>query len=133
MFEVIEFDATGIDMNKTYSLMPDGKYRLTIKSVEQSVTKKGYTMFTVVFECEEPDYLGSRVYHNVVVIPKGQKGEGMALSFLKAIGEPWEGKIQINPNNWLEKSAFAFVTQETYNQKTRNKIANFLGEDEVPF
>jgi hypothetical protein len=33
----------------------------------------------------------------------------MAIHFLKCIGEPWEGKIKVNPNNWFGKTLKAKV------------------------
>lgn len=81
-------------------------------------------------------------FHWVVFIPKGKPGEGMAINFLKHIGEPWEDDFIVEPENWVGKKFRAMVKVEKDDQGTlRNGIRYLVDESteatkedsEVPF
>lgn len=78
----------------------------------------------------DAEFDGERIFHTVTFMPKDKKGAGMAIHFLKTIGQPWEGEFQVDSKNWINKRFMGYVVQDEYNGKTRNKIGEIkpLGE-----
>ncbi len=134
-----DHDATGVTMGTKFAPVPIGIYTLAITKAEEKVTKKGLPMVAV--ECEIDDagpFLGRKVWHNVTFIPANNPGDGMCLEFLKNIGEPYEGKITVNPENWIGRTfKCKLKVEKDLKGNDRNAIAYLLDEkqasDEVPF
>lgn len=140
------YDSTGIPAEGEYPVAPEGIYELVIVKVKD--TKEGQPWKTsngddyVSVECEinTGEWAGKKVWHGVTFMEdKTRKGAGMALNFLKAIGEPWEGKFDINTDNWSGRIFRAKLKIGRDNQgRNRNEIAYVISEDklesdEVPF
>jgi hypothetical protein len=69
---------------------------------------------------------------------KHSKGAGMAIQFLKFIGEPWEGKFDIDTDRWINKRFKAKVRiGKDMQGRPKNEIAWLIdpnaSEEEVPF
>jgi len=139
---MVEYDATGVTLGKKErQLLPDGWYKFRIRDVKEAHSQRGHYMAKVT--CEVVDnllYNGTWVFHNVTFVPPGEKGAGMAINFLKVIGEPWEGKIDIQISHWLGAKFEGRVTTTEYEGKKRNEIADIkvVGEkeetkDDIPF
>lgn len=136
-----QYDSTGVNMDSNFSVVPEGIYNLQIVDVKEKVTKNGDPM--VAARCEvinSKEHNGSVIWHNVTFLAKTSKGAGMAVHFLKTIGEPFEGKFVVEPNNWLLKNFTAQVrVGKDLNNKSRNEIAYILSKEEektteeVPF
>lgn len=133
-------DSTGVDPNSTVALMPDGWYTMKITEAEEMTSKKGNPM--ILAKCSpvnEPDYKDASIWHYVVFIPKDQKGAGLSVMFRTAINVPCGGDDVVDAEDWVGKKFSAYVMQETYEGKTRNKFQSVKSldeaqkEEEVPF
>jgi len=146
------FNAKGIKMDEA-AVAPEGVYTLQIKKASDfdkegnpRITKNGDPYVSVKCEIDDTgEWLGTTVFHNVTFLPKEKKGAGMALQFLKAIGEPYEGVFDVEPDNWIGKRfrAKLKVTKDL-NGRPKNEIAYLIvdqinsetrpvSDEEVPF
>lgn len=134
-----------------FQLLPNGNYILEITDYQEGFTSKGDPKVTVDFIVRKPNqYDGSPIkFHNVVFIPKGRPGAGIAIHFLKCIGEPWEESetLDVDPARWMKKRIKAKVVTEEYKDKSgasrkKNVIKEIdppteseaqPGDDEIPF
>lgn len=147
---MFDYDATGIEPTTQgqAELLPKGWYAFEIIDF---VTNDGreYPMEGYTKEKKYPkvDFLAEvidssahdeeRIFHSVTFMPKEAKGSGMAIHFLKTIGEPYEGKIQPDCGNWVGKKFLGYVIADEYQGKKKNKISEIkLYEpkaDGIPF
>lgn len=145
------YSSKGVDVGGNV-IAPAGTYTLNVKRVfdtdkngNPKVTKNGDPMVSVLCEVDDVgEYLGATVFHNVTFMarnPDGtaKKGSGMAVHFLKSIGEPWEGDFEYDTDRWPGRAfrAKLKVTKDM-NGIPRNEIAYLIDEDrpqedEVPF
>ena len=72
---------------------------------------------------EDQRWKGKWVWHTVVFIPKGEKGDGMSVHFRKCIGMPYGANDLIDGMKWIGKRFMGKVTIEEYNGKKNNKIS----------
>jgi hypothetical protein len=112
-----KYDGTGVKVNDFVEI-PDGEYTLRIIEANQGMTKNGDDMVTVSFEIVGGDHNLEKInYHNVIFFKdKGSKGAGIALKFLKSIGEPCEGSFVWDEKNWIGKKLKGTVVQELATQ-----------------
>jgi len=116
--------------------MPEGEYVLTLTDTKTSKTKNGDPMVNVTFEVTGGEYDGRKVWHNVCFLPKENKGAGISKHFLKAIGQPFEGEVDVEPNDWRGAAIKAHLIITQYNGKDKNEIGEIIVEEntgEVPF
>lgn len=144
-----DYDATGIDMDQQFSnkLLPKGTYDFEIIEFVSKAGKQypleGYTKennypkVDLLVEVTTPgEFEGERLFHSVTFIPKGKPGEGMALHFLKAIGQPYEGKLTVDASQWVGGEFVGYVIEDEYQGKKRNKISQVIAKtksDALPF
>lgn len=136
------YDATGIDPNqKSFELLPDGKYTLRITKAAEATSKNGNLMAKLESEViNNIEHNGRKVFHNVTFLKPKDAGAGMAIHFLKTIGQPWEGKIEIDIPAW-EGATFtaklgkaSYVSSKTGETVWKNEIkAVEKSEDDIPF
>jgi len=136
----MEYDATGVSLDRPQrKLLEEGWYTFRIRDVKESKSKRGDFMAKVTCEVvENLLYTGTWVFHNVTFVPPTEKGAGMAVHFLKTIGEPWEGKIDIQIQHWLGAKFQGKVTITEYEGKKRNeitevKVVGEKSEEDIPF
>jgi hypothetical protein len=105
-FEILNFQAKdGTDYPK------DGK------------TKNGDPMVNFLAEVvDDEEFNGERVFHTVTFLAKDSPGAGMSVHFLKTIGQPWEGKFEVDSSQWIGKRFMGYVINEEYKGKMKNKI-----------
>lgn len=133
------YDATGIEPMGGFAPIPKARYLLRLESATPKRSKNGDPMVVVDFKVHEGRYAGRRLrFHNVTFLPAESKGAGMALHFLKTIGEPFEGPIDIAPERWIGKLLVGHVDQEPdFNGVIRNVVKDVEIYDEnaegVPF
>lgn len=138
------YDTTGINLGGGFEPVPEGVYTLIIREVadikdgQPWKTKNGDDYVRVTCEIDDVgEYLGKKVWYGVTIMDdKKRPGAGMAVHFLKTIGEPWDGPVQIDTDNWIGKTFKAKLKIIKDNQgKSKNEIAFILNQDEadVPF
>jgi hypothetical protein len=140
------YDANGVDPLTGFSLIAEGEYRLLITEVEESLSKSGRDMVNVTCEVVGGSFAGQKVWHRITCIPKGEKGAGFMLHFLHAIGEPYVGVFEWDPDQWVGKMFAAKIVHEVGTDGvTRAKVGTILieqtadekkkqtADDEVPF
>ena len=120
-----EFDASGIKPSGGFEPVPKGTYLLKIiKATEKRSKSAGYPQVVVDFEVQDKDYLGKKIrFHNVTFLPRDKEGAGMAIHFVKSIGEPFEGPLQIDATRWVGKLIIGSVDIEMdWNNFPRNAV-----------
>lgn len=112
-----DYDGTGVEVKgfSGFEPLPENVYDFQIVNFKEQLTKNGDQMVNVTLEVVESlQFNGRMVWHNVTFFPSNNKHAGIALHFLKCIGQPWEGKIAVNPENWIGKRIRAKVRPEKY-------------------
>lgn len=136
-----DFDGTGIDMDNQQfvnKLMPKGNYDYEIVEFTSKAgdaypkvgtTKNGDPKVDFLAEVITPgDYAGMRVFHSVSFLPAKKPdgtptpGAGMAVHFLKTIGQPFEGKFKVEPTAWVGARFKGYTIEDEYQGKRSNKI-----------
>lgn len=141
-----KYNSAGLDSDTTYPVAPAAQYWLTIKSVtdtkngEQWKTKNGDDYVSVECEIDDAgDWLGHKIWYGVwFAEDKSRPGAGMAIHFLKCLGEPWENEFEIDTDNWIGKRFKAMLKiGKDQNNKPKNEVAYVIDAsvdaDEVPF
>lgn len=115
--EIRDYDATNVKPTGGFDPVPMGDYTLVINAITEKTTRNGDPGYSLELEVVEPtQYANRKIWHFLTLLPfdvdgtgTAAKGAGMAIHFLKTIGEPWEGKIKVNPNNWFGRTLKAKV------------------------
>lgn len=112
-------------------LIPHGEYLLEIKDVVPGESKKGLPQLRFRFDLQDLardwDY-NDRVYHTITLIPKGEKGHGIAVHFLKNLGfKPDDkGVISFELEDFMGLRVAATVCQEKGSDgNTYNRVKDF--------
>lgn len=117
-------------------MIPPGYYNLVIREVEERWTKNNDPMIRALCSVSEPtsQFNGKNIYYNVPFIQPGKPGASIATHFLKVIGEPHEGKFDVDPENWIGKRFFAKVATDKVGNKEYVNIKSTMDPtDKVPF
>ena len=123
------YDAEGIPDPDTF-VIPDDIYTLRVKDVKMGRSKVkddgtgGYQQANVSLVVDDGERKNFPVnFHYVTFSPKTEKGAGMAIKWLKTIGEPWEGQFKVSPRNWIGKRLRGFLEAKEYKGKKNMKVA----------
>ena len=148
---MFRYDVMGVEPGNSIEAAPAGVYDLVIVKASDEkdgmprVTKNGDHYVSV--ECEianANEWLGKKVWTNVTFLGKDEngkpkKGAGMAIHFLKLIGQPWEAPFDVSPEDWVggKFRAKLIVTQDN-KDRPKNEIAYYIDEEKpkdesVPF
>lgn len=143
------YNSEGVKMEKEFSVAPEGDYLLKIVKasdqkkginggMEDRVTKNGDPYVNVECEIVDGEFEGNKVFHNVTfMLDKTKKGAGIAVHFLKTIGEPWEGDFEVEPERWIDNQFRAHLrVSKDLQGRPKNEIAFVLDDSkdaEVPF
>jgi hypothetical protein len=147
-----DFDTTGIPVDEKKSfekkLLPKGNYDFEIIEFAskagknypcEGVTKNGDPKVDLLVEVTtEGEFKGERLFHSVTFMSKDKPGAGMAVHFLKTIGQPYEGKVPVDPSAWAGSKFRGYVIQDEYQGKKGNKIKGVepiteVKDDSLPF
>lgn len=148
-----DFDGRGIiveDKQFVKKLMPKGNYDYEIVEFvskagdsypKEGKTKNGDPKVDFLAQVITPgEFEGERVFHSVAFLPKDKNGAGMAIHFLKTIGQPWEGKFKVDPQAWIGERFRGYTVQDEYNGQKNNKIKGIepigvptIGDSGLPF
>ena len=113
---MFSYDSRGVKPSTFNDPVPNGEYVLQITKAEEAQSRNGSPMVKLTCTVDSPDeYAGAVIFHYVTFLEKGSSGAGIALHFLKCIGEPYEeGDLEVNPKRWESKKFKAKVVQEPY-------------------
>lgn len=132
------------DKPVTFEPVPDGDYLLRVKKVPtHSLTGTNRDMLTLQLVIDEGEYEGKSVRYNLIFVPEfennePQKGHGMTVRALKAFGMPYDGDLDIEPNDYLDKVVRAHVkrvkddyyTKDPTKPVFKNEIGWFIVDDD---
>ena len=130
------YDSTGVEISTRFEPIPEGEYTLRIIRATSGETQNGHPKVTVDFEVAGGGPNSGREirFHTVTFLPKESKGAGMALHFLKTIGEPFEGKFKWDERKWIGKELRAQVVLEPGMKdpsKKYNRVKSVMPKDEA--
>lgn len=110
---------------RKFPTLPEGNYRIRIKSADKAQSKSGNDMLTLQF-----DVSGSSVtvYHYIVFLDdKPEITNRMLTQFFDSFKDIPEGDF--NMQNWIGKVGAAKIKNEEYNGNTNSKISYFISKD----
>ncbi len=120
------YDSTGVKPSAGFGVVPPGEYHMIITDYTEKLNKHGLPTYRIECQIDEIGKEG-RVWHNINILPRDNKGAGIALHFLKSIGEKWEGQVEIEADNWVGKRFYGFVTISKNNQdRDQNEITKLF-------
>ena len=120
---MFKYDTRGLKPWAGSYTVPAGKYKLRIIDTKEKQSTTGYDMVVVDFDIAEGPHTGRKImYHYVTFLPPENAGAGIALHFLKTIGQPYDGVFAINHMNWRGKHLMADIIEERYNGRVNNKL-----------
>lgn len=153
---MFDYDATGVEASSQgqSKLLPKKWFNFQIipfvtKDGSKEYPLEGYTkeknypkvdFLAEVIDDEE--FNGERVFHSVTFMPKETDGKptpgaGMAIHFLKTIGQPYEGKIKPDAQAWVGSKFMGYAITDEYKGKIKNKLGEIKvyepKKDGVPF
>lgn len=128
----VDFD--GVEMGSGGGV-PAGRYNLRIVSATEKVSKKGDPMVVVDYEVMDGPYAGRLVkFHYIVFFQdKTAKGAGMSKTFLKTIGLRYEGKINVDPSQWVGRCLIGKVVMEEGQDGNKYPRVKFVDEYETDY
>lgn len=114
-----------------FSPMKPGKYPVCIIEVKPGHSQKGDVMMDVHCVVDDGESKGRHLWNKVTFISEGRPGAGIAVHFLKTIGEPYEidKDFKVNARNWVGRRFTATVINDRYTHpvtmetKVTNKIS----------
>lgn len=129
---------------ETYDLIEPGYYVVQIENVEERETQRGARMLTCTYrilgKIEHGQFLklpGNLIFHNIVFPLDYDEPDKAAFmldrisNFLKIIGEPYKGKITINPANWHGKELGIKVKHQEWNGDTQHAVHYVLTKEKA--
>lgn len=134
---VIELDENLADVEAP-PLLPRGRYRSTIQSVEEKTSAKGNTYYSQLlaiapeeFPHDFPDDVypdGLTLYYNMIVKPKTQRQKYALKQWLGKIGAD-VNTTRIDPSEWVGKEVMVTIAHGKYNDQPREEIKSVEATD----
>lgn len=105
--------------------LPEGKYRVRIKSADKAKSSKGNDMLVLQFEVSGNKKI---LYHYIVFMPdKAEVTNRMLTQFFDSFKDIPEGDF--NMTNWIGKVGAVMIKHEEYNGNMRERISYFISAD----
>ena len=79
-----------------FSIVPEGKHILEIVETEEKTSANGDPQVIVTLEDEQ----NNTMRHFVTFLPVGNKGHGIGKHWLKCLNVPYDGDIEVEPEDW---------------------------------
>lgn len=118
-----------------YGLIEPGFYTVQIENAEERQTHRGARMITIMYRVLNKIEYGrfkrhpnNHLFHNIVFpLPDDEPDKAAFMldriaMFLKLIGEPYKGKITINPSNWHGKELAVKVKHQEWNGDMQHAV-----------
>ena len=110
------------ESNSEFQVIPEGEYRIRIKSADKAVSKSGNDMLKLVFEVSG---YNSQLFHYIVFMPdRPEITNRMLTQFFDSFKDIPEGEF--DTNKWIGKVGACKVKHEEYNGKQSAKIHYFI-------
>lgn len=110
------------ESNSEFQVIPEGEYRIRIKSADKQVSKSGNDMLKLTFEVSG---YNSLLFHYIVFMPdRVEMTNRMLTQFFDAFKDIPEGEF--DTNKWIGKVGACKVKHEEYNGKQSAKIHYFI-------
>lgn len=110
---------------RKFETLPEGKYRVRIKSADKAVSKSGNDMLVLQLEVSGSTKV---LYHYIVfMFDKAEITNRMLTQFFDSFKDIEKGDFNIN--NWIGKVGAAMIKHEEYNGEKREKISYFIAAD----
>lgn len=139
----LSYSAGDKEVTDGFQLIPKGTYDLKVVEATLGESKAGLPQATVNFVVVNSEYADRPIkFYRVTFIPDDQKGAWIAKAFLKALGQPYKGKVDVDTDVWIGKIVTADVGIEEYEGKEYNRVGNVRAydgqqpsgkEEEIPF
>ena len=105
-----------------FEAIPEGQYRIRVKSAEKARSKNGNDMLALQFEVSGQNSL---LYHYIVFMPdKKEITNRMLTQFYDSFKDIPEGDA--NLSNWIGKIGACKVKHDEYNGNTTAKVSYFI-------
>lgn len=105
-----------------FEVLPEGKYRIRIKSAEKAVSKSGNDMLALQFEVSGSN---STLYHYIVFMnDRAEMTNRMLTQFFDSFEGIADGDF--NMQNWVGKVGACVVKHQEYNGNDTAKISYFI-------
>lgn len=105
-----------------FAVLPEGRYKIRIKSADKVVAKTGRDMISFCFEVSGKSNL---LFHNIVFLEDRPEITNRSLTqFFDSFKDIPDGDF--NLNTWVGKVGACTVKHEEYNGETRAKIGYFI-------
>lgn len=105
-----------------FAVLPEGAYRIRVRSVEKAVSSTGKDMLVFQF-----DVSGSAkvIYYNLVFMPdRPEITNGKLTQFYDSFKDIPDGDF--NLQNWVGKVGAAMIKHDEYNGEKRERISYFI-------
>ena len=105
-----------------FDVIPEGQYRIRVKSAEKARSKSGNDMLALQFEVSGQNSL---LYHYIVFMPdKKEITNRMLTQFYDAFKDIPEGDA--NLSNWIGKIGACKIKHDEYNGNPTAKVSYFI-------
>ena len=108
-----------------FEVIPEGKYRIRIKSADKAISKNGNDMLVLQFEVN--GYASSLFHYIVFMEDRPEITNRMLTQFFDSFKDIPEGDF--NTANWIGKVGACTVKHEEYNGEKRAKLGYFIHKD----
>lgn len=90
--------------------IPEGDYIFRVHQIPtHSITSTNRNMLTMKMIIDDGEYSGRGIRFNLVFIPKTEKAHSMTVKALKAFGLQYDGALDIEPSDFVDKPIKAHV------------------------
>ena len=108
-----------------FEVIPEGQYRIRIKSADKAISSKGNDMLALQFEVSGSPQI---LYHYIVFLDdRPEITNRMLTQFFDSFKDIPEGDF--NMTNWIGKVGACKIKHEEYNGNTQAKIHYFIRAD----
>lgn len=115
----INVNLNDVQEGGTFVLVPEWVYNVEIVVATDGYSKKGDPMIGIEMIIIDGEFSGSKAWDNILIPAEGStswKIMGRTKHFLHCIGEPYEGKIEVDTKNWVYKRCKITIKHEQPNQ-----------------
>jgi hypothetical protein len=121
----IDFDAT--DGVSDYISVPPGTYLCSIAEVRTGSTKGGDERWSMRLVVAEGHHVGKQAAWDSLIF--STRGRTRARTVLHALGLPSKGKVELTPDDLLERTALVEIRPSEYETQSGQRIRR----NEVPY